>query len=205
MKINSDASPQVILASASEARSALLKKAGLHFDVIPAQVDESAIKIESIKQNISVDEVAIKLATLKAQRVSNYKPGALVIGCDQLLECEGQWYDKASDREHADQQLRSLRGKRHVLVTAATIIIDGVKIWGHIESPELYMRNFDDEFINYYLNLAQEDAYGCVGAYRLESFGCQLFSKVNGDYFTILGLPLLPLLEFLRKQGVIKV
>ena len=142
------------------------------------------------------------LAELKANKISMRAPGALVIGADQILECEGRWFDKPPDRTAAVAHLRALGGKTHALATAVCVVRDGVRIWHHREAPRLTMRPLDGVFIESYLDAAGPEVLETVGAYRLEDLGAQLFTKVSGDYFTILGLPLLPLLGFLREHGV---
>ena len=195
--------PEVVLASASRARLELLRRAGIDVRAEPARVDEAEVKAALRAENAEVTAAAETLAELKAQRVSRRAPGALVIGADQILECEGRWFDKPADRAGAAEHLRALSGKTHALVTAACVVRDGVRLWHHREAPRLTMRPLDESFIESYLDAAGPEALQTVGAYQLEGRGAQLFTKVTGDYFTILGLPLLPLLGFLREQGVL--
>lgn len=195
--------PEVVLASASRARLELLRRAGIDVRAEPARVDEAEVKAALRAENAEVAAAAETLAELKSQRVSRRAPGALVIGADQILECEGRWFDKPADRAGAAEHLRALSGKTHALVTAACVVRDGVRLWHHREAPRLTMRPLDEDFIESYLDAAGAEALQTVGAYRLEGRGAQLFTKVTGDYFTILGLPLLPLLGFLREQGVL--
>tara|TARA_B100000686_G_C16803340_1_gene987866 strand:+ start:5313 stop:5927 length:615 start_codon:yes stop_codon:yes gene_type:complete len=202
--INNKDEEKIILASASKARSLILRGAGVNFNIYPADVDESALKNEAKDKQYFVDDLVLNLATVKAKKISRKKPDAIVIGSDQLLECGGKWYDKTNNRENAKKQLEELSGKIHTLVTAVAVVRDEKRIWSHIEKPELCMRHIGDDFINYYLDIAKDEVYDCVGAYRLEGLGSQLFDRITGDYFTILGLPLLPLLNFLRQQGIIK-
>ncbi len=194
--------PEVVLASASRARLELLRRAGLHLRAEPARVDEDEVKTSLRAEQAKAAAAAETLAELKATRVSRRAPGALVIGADQILECEGHWFDKPPDRGRAAAHLRALGGKTHALVTAACVVRDGVRIWHHGEAPRLTMRPLDEGFIESYLEAAGPEVLETVGAYRLEGLGAQLFTKVSGDYFTILGLPLLPLLGFLREHGV---
>lgn len=194
--------PEVVLASASRPRLTLLRHAGLHLRAEPARVDETEVKASLRAEQADAAAAAETLAELKARKVSRRAPGALVIGADQILDCEGQWFDKPPDRAAAAEHLRALGGKTHALVTAACVVRDGVRIWHHREAPRLTMRPLDEAFIESYLDAAGPEVLETVGAYQLEGLGAQLFTKVSGDYFTILGLPLLPLLGFLREHGI---
>jgi septum formation protein len=194
--------PEVVLASASRARLELLRHAGLRLRAEPARVDEAEVKVSLRAERADAAAAAETLAELKAQKVSQRAPGALVIGADQILECEGRWFDKPPDRAAAAAHLRALGGKTHALVTAACVVCGGVRIWHIREAPRLTMRPLDTAFIEFYLDAAGPEVLETVGAYRLEGLGAQLFTKVSGDYFTILGLPLLALLGFLREHGV---
>ena len=196
-------SPPLILASASRARLNLLRRAGIAARAEPAEIDEAEVKTSLRVEGATAQQVAETLAELKASRVAAGNPGALVIGADQLLDCEGRWFDKPEDRERAKTDLRELSGKRHALVTAVCVLRDGARLWHHNEAAYLTMRPLSESFIEDYLAAAGDEALACVGAYQLEGLGAQLFSRVEGDYFTILGLPLLPLLGFLREQGVV--
>ncbi len=195
--------PTVILASASISRCALLRDAGIAIERDPASVDEDDVKRSFRNQNGSAAQVAEALAELKAQVVSQRYEGALVIGADQMLQCGGVWFDKPVDRDHARGHLIALRGKTHELLSAVCVIRDGECLWRHLESARLTMRPFSDAFLDEYLAAAGESVCASVGAYRLENHGAQLFSRIEGDYFTILGLPLLPLLGFLVNHGVV--
>jgi septum formation protein len=194
--------PEVVLASASRWRLELLRRAGLNLRADPARVDESEVKVSLRAEQADAAAAAETLAELKATKVSRRAPGALVIGADQILECEGNWFDKPPDRAGAAAHLRALGGKTHALETAACVVRDGVRIWHHREAPRLTMRPLEPAFIESYLDAAGPEILETVGAYRLDDMGVQLFTKVSGDYFTILGLPLLPLLGFLREHGV---
>ena len=196
------AAPEVVLASESRSRLELLRHAGLQLRAEPARVDEAEVKTSLRAEQADVAAAAETLAELKATKVSRRVPGALVIGADQILECEGRWFDKPPDRARAAEHLRALGGKTHALVTATCVVRGGVRIWHHREAPRLTMRPLDEAFIESYLEAAGPEVLETVGAYRLEGLGAQLFTKVSGDYFTILGLPLLPLLGFLREHGV---
>lgn len=199
----SGAVPTVVLASGSRTRAEMLERAGVRVTLAPAAVDEEEIKLAARAEGAPVEDVAEALAELKAQRVTRKHPGALVIGADQMLECEGRWFDKPADRDAARAQLQDLRGKTHRLVSCAVVIRDGERLWHHVDRARLTMRPFSDAFLDSYLNAAGDDVLGSVGAYHLEGLGAQLFHRVDGDFFTILGLPLLPLLGFLRVHGVI--
>ena len=193
----------LVLASASESRRAILAQAGVAFSAEAANVDEAEVK-ESLKaEGASATQAAETLAELKARHVSRRHPGALVIGADQILECEGAWFDKPVDMAEAAAHLRSLAGKRHVLETAVCVLKDGTRLWHHNARAVLRMRPFGAAFLEAYLAAAGDSVLSSVGAYRLEGPGAQLFQQIEGDYFTILGLPLLPLLGFLRAQGAV--
>lgn len=193
----------LILASASEARSAMLEAAGVAVRVDPARIDEAAVKAAMIAEAAPPRDLADSLAELKAQRVSARWPGALVLGADQVLVAEGRIYDKPGDLDGARSQLRALRGQTHWLLSAAVIALDGAAIWRHVGQARLAMRPFTDAFLEDYLARAGAAVLGSVGGYRLEGLGAQLFARVEGDYFTVLGLPLLEVLGFLRARGEI--
>jgi septum formation protein len=193
----------VILASASEARARLLRGAGVGFQAVPATVDEASVRSAMQSNGASALDAAAELAKLKARQVSTVHDAAFVIGADQVLNCAGTWFDKTANHAGARAQLLALRGRAHELATAVCVIRGGASVWRHSESPRLTMRCFDDAFVERYLDAAGAEALGCVGAYRLEGLGAQLFESVEGDYFSILGLPLLPLLAYLRDQGVV--
>ncbi len=194
---------RIVLASASAARKQMLEAAGLRIDVDPARVDEDEVKLSLKAEQVPVERAAEALAELKALRISARHPGLLVIGADQMLECEGDWFDKSPDRETAVQQLKKLRGRRHRLISAAVVALDGQRLWHTTEAARLTMRNFSDEFLDVYLDEVGEAVFTSVGGYQLEGRGVQLFHRIEGDFFTILGLPLLPLLDFLRGRGAL--
>ncbi|WP_207455732.1 nucleoside triphosphate pyrophosphatase [Azospirillum sp. SYSU D00513] len=194
----------IVLASGSKTRAAMLERAGVSVTLHPAAVDEEEVKLSCRAEGLSADEVAEALAELKAQRVTRHHPGALVVGADQMLECDGQWFDKPATRDGARDQLRALRGKPHRLISCAVVVRDGERLWHQTDRARLHMRPFTDAFLDDYLDQAGEDILHSVGAYHLEGLGAQLFHRVEGDFFTILGLPLLPLLGFLRVHGVVK-
>lgn len=195
--------PPLILASASIARAAVLTAVGLSFTTQPAAVDEAAIKAGAQAEGMAPGEAAILLADAKAARVARRHPEALVIGADQLLVCEGRWFDKPPDLAAARQHLLALRGRPHVLATALVCWRHGGRVWQHLAEPRLTMRDFSDGFLDAYLAAEGERVLASVGAYRLEGPGPHLFREVRGEHAAILGLPLLPLLGFLRDHGVL--
>lgn len=197
------ASPPILLASASVARRAVLSQAGLRFDTRVAGVDEAAIKESAQAAAMPAEDAAILLADAKAERIAARAPDALVIGADQLLVCEGQWFDKPPDIAAARSQLQRLRGREHELVTALVCHRAGQRIWQHVAKPRLRMRDFSDAFLDAYLAAEGDALLTSVGAYRLEGLGVHLFDRIEGDQPAILGLPLLPLLGFLRQHGVL--
>jgi septum formation protein len=195
---------ELVLASGSAIRADLLRRAGVDFAVETAAVDEAAIKQSFHAERLPAADCAVALAEAKASRVSRRHPGALVIGADQMLVCDGAWYDKPRDRAAARDELRSLRGKRHELVGAVCVVRDGERLWHVVERSVLTMRRFSDSFLDAYLDAAGNTVLASVGAYQLEGLGVQLFERVEGDFFAILGLPLLPLLAFLRGHGAVR-
>ena len=195
--------PPLLLASASAARRAVLEAAGLVVSARAAAVDEAAIKAGARAEGRSAAETALLLADAKAERIARSAPEALVIGADQMLVCEGAWYDKQADLAAARRQLLALRGRAHVLVTAVVCRRHGVRIWQHVAEPRLVMRDFSEAFLDAYLAAEGERVLASVGAYRLEGPGVQLFREIRGEHAAILGLPLLPLLDFLRAHGVL--
>ncbi|MCA1299685.1 Maf-like protein [Stappia indica] len=194
---------ELVLASGSRIRAELLRNAGLSFDIDPARVDERAIEAPLLESDFSPEDIAQVLAEAKAQEVSERRPGALVIGADQVLDFEGERLTKPADMEAARRQLLAMSGKTHALHSAAAIARDGQTLWRNIGTVRLTMRPFGPEFVGRYLAGVGEIALTSVGAYQLEGPGIQLFSAIDGDYFTVLGLPLLPLLGELRVLGAI--
>ncbi|WP_096702572.1 Maf family protein [Magnetospirillum sp. 15-1] len=191
----------IILASGSHTRARMLEEAGIAFTVEVAAVDEQAVKDSLAAETRNPARVAEVLAELKAVRVSTRRPGALVIGADQMLDCDGAWFDKPADRDAARAQLLALRHKTHRLTSSVVAVRDGRRVWHHTESAKLTMRNFSEGFLDRYLEQAGAAVLSSVGAYQLEGLGAQLFLQVEGDFFTILGLPLLALMDFLRENG----
>ena len=194
---------QLILASASKSRASLMRAAGLDFEVVPAHVDEDAIKASLKQEGETAANCALALAEFKAGTVSQRFPEALVIGADQMLDCEGIWFDKPKDVAGARNHLTTLRGKTHMLPTSVAIALNGAPIWHHTAIPRLTVRDFSDAFLEQYLTDVGPAVTSSVGAYHLEGRGAQLFSKVEGDFFTVLGLPRLELLAFLREHRMV--
>jgi septum formation protein len=191
----------IVLASGSATRRLMLESAGVDFTVDTSPVDEAAVKAGMRAETNNAGRVAEVLAELKATRVSARHPGTIVIGCDQMLDCEGVWFDKPDSPAQARAQLAALRGKTHRLSSSVVALRDGKRLWHHTESAKLTMRNFSDAFLDDYVSKASDGLLHSVGAYQLEGRGAQLFMLVEGDHFTILGLPLLALLDFLRENG----
>jgi septum formation protein len=189
------------LASGSRSRIAILKNAGLAFVAHAPGIDEAEVKA-AMKAD-GADAAAAALAGLKAQKVSLEHPEGLVIGSDQILECGGVWFDKPADIAGARAMLQTLRGRTHRLVGETQVFLNGARIWSHADVAELTMRNFSDHFLDYYLMAVGSRVLEVVGGYEVEGVGAQLFAKITGDHFAILGLPLLPLLELLREHGVV--
>lgn len=193
----------LILASASPSRRRMLEAAGLEIHAEPSRVDEEEMKLSGRAAGMQPAEVAEALADLKAAKLARKYAGAHVIGADQMLECEGRWFDKPADAADAAAHLRALAGRTHHLYSAVVLFHNGTRIWHHIGKASLTMRPLSDEFITQYLAAAGPDVLGCAGAYMVEGLGAHLFTRIQGDHFTIQGLPLLPLLDFLRQRRLL--
>lgn len=191
----------LVLASRSDVRGKILAAAGLRFKIRPAQIDERGVEAQAAESNAA--EVARLLASAKADAVAVRMPGHLVLGADQTLALATDRFSKPSDRAAAATQLRALRGRTHELHSALALVRDGEVLFTHVDTARLTMRDFSDDFLDRYLDMVGETALASVGGYQLESIGIHLFERVEGDYFTILGLPLLPLLSFLRQAGFV--
>ncbi len=196
-------SAALILASQSIARQNMLRAVGLEFEAIPAHLDEDSLTETAIEQNQSPREIALMLAQEKALAISKDNADALIIGSDQILECDGQMLYKAESAQAALKKLQFLSHKTHYLISAVTVAKDGEILWMHADSAALTMKNLSDEYLQNYCDKAGEALMRSVGAYEIESLGARLFEKVEGDFFTIQGLPLLPLLAYLEaEQGL---
>jgi septum formation protein len=195
--------PELILASSSSSRHALLAAAGLNFAVKPADIDEAKVKRDARAAGADAATTALRLAQMKALVVSRDNPESVVIGADQLLVCEDRWFDKPPDIAAAGEQLRFLRGRVHQLITVVACYQHDACLWHHVVAPRLEMRNFSDSFLAAYLAFEQDAVTTSVGAYRLEGLGMHLFDAIDGEHAAILGLPMLALLSFLRRQGIL--
>jgi septum formation protein len=193
----------VVLASASPTRADLLRVAGVPFEQRPAAIDEAALKEALQAEGLTPGDAAVALAELKAERVASRMPDAIVLGADQILTCEGRWFDKPQDRAEGRAQLSALADRPHELATAVVAFRSGARVWHHLAVPRLWLRACSTEFLDVYLDTVGEAAFASVGGYQIEGVGAQLFARIEGDHFAVLGLPLLPLLEFLREQGVV--
>lgn len=193
----------IILASGSSIRAELLRNAQVPFSVQTARVDEDTAKRALLAEGASPRDVADALAEMKARKVSDKHPGAMVLGCDQVLDFDGQLLSKPQTPDDALAQLRAMRGKRHMLLSAAVIYQDGEPIWRHVGQVRLRMRMSSDAYLQGYVDRNWDSIRHAVGAYKLEEEGVRLFATIDGDYFNVLGMPLLELLNFLAVKGVI--
>lgn len=191
----------LVLASRSDVRGKILAAAGLRFEIRAAQIDERAVEAEA--GSLDAPGAARLLARVKVQAVAATLPGRLVLGADQTMACGKQRFGKPADRAAAAAQLRALRGSTHALHSALALVRDDVILFEYLDTAELTMRDFSDAFLEDYLDMMGDYAMTSVGAYQLEGIGVHLFERIRGDYFTILGLPLLPLLTFLREEGFV--
>ena len=194
----------LILASQSPARRAMLEQAGIAYVAMAPGVDEDAAKQALRAEGNDARRLADALAEIKALKLSTRNPAALVLGCDQTLAGPAdESFDKPDSRDTARAQLQALRGKTHRLISAAVICEGGRPVWRHVDVAKLTMRDFSDAFLDSYLDAEWPAIAGCVGGYRIEAMGAQLFAGIEGSHFTILGLPLLPLLDYLRTRGIV--
>lgn len=195
--------PRLVLASQSQSRTAMLRAAGLAFSTEPARLDETALIEALVAEDEKPRAIADALAEAKCLAVARKNVDALVIGADQLLVCDGRLYEKPETRTRAERQLQSLQGRAHELVTACAVAANGAIIWRHVDHAQLQMRPLSASAIAAYLDAAGPSVLSSVGCYHVEGLGTQLFISISGDHFTIRGLPLLPLLDLLRRHAVI--
>ena len=194
----------IILASKSQIRSELLLKAGLKFTAVKANIDEKEVKSSYINEGYSARDLADVLAAMKAEKLSCDYLDKLVIGCDQIMECNGQILSKANSPSDLADQLKFLRNKSHTLYSACVVYFANKAEWRFIGSATITMRNLSDEYINKYVDDNWNSVKYCVGGYKIEDSGISFLSKINGDYFSILGLPIVQLLDHLVNRGVLK-
>jgi septum formation protein len=192
----------IILASSSPSRAEILNLAGLDIKKYSAQIDEEKIKNEN--KNLKTNKLALKLAQAKAIKISNSYLDDYVIGADQILQCENKRFDKPYNMTNAKKQLQALRGKEHFLINGVSIYKNKEQVFSYDNKISMHMRDFSDMFLEKYLNDANKNILYSCGSYMLEGIGSQLFSKIDGDFFSVLGMPLLPILEFFRKEGVLE-
>jgi septum formation protein len=196
-------SANIVLASASTVRRALLQNAGLRLEVAAARIDEETITASLIAEGAKPRDIADALAEFKAEKVNRRFPEALVIGADQVLELDGQLLSKPASPQDAEAQLRAMSGKTHRLLSAAVIYEEGKPVWRHVGQVRLTMRTLGDTYVSEYVARNWNSICQSVGSYKLEEEGVRLFHRVDGDYFTVLGLPLLELLSYLTLRGEI--
>jgi len=193
----------IVLASGSEIRAQLLRNAAVPFEVQIARVDEDTAKHALLAEGAPPRDIADALAEMKARKISDKIPGAMVLGCDQVLDFDGNMLSKPENRDQAFSQLKAMRGKRHSLLSAAVIYQNGEPIWRHVGQVRLRMRMSSDAYLRDYVDRNWDSIRHAVGGYKLEEEGVRLFATIDGDYFNVLGMPLLELLNFLAVKGVI--
>ena len=196
---------KLILASASSSRQQMLRAAGVAFDVVPAEIDEAAVRdaVMAADDGLSPSDVAELLATQKALAVSGGQPGRLVLGGDQILTSEGRVYEKAKSLDELRSTLLALSGKTHQLHSAAALVRDGEVVWSTLANVNVAFRPYDPAFVGWYLGTVGEAALSSVGGYHLEGLGAQLVRRIDGDFFAVLGMPLIEVLGALREHGIV--
>jgi len=195
---------QIVLASGSAIREQMLSNAGIAFEAIVPRVDEEMIKIALQAEKATPRDIADALAETKARKIGGKHPDKLVIGCDQVLDFDGQILSKPQTPEEAREQLKALRGKRHSLLSAVVVYHQLEPLWRHVGQVRLYMRDISDSYLNEYVDRNWPSLQSSVGGYKLEEEGVRLFSRIEGDYFTILGLPLIEMINYLTASGDLK-
>jgi len=195
----------VILASGSKTRAQILLRAGISYEIVAPEIDEGIVKRRVRRDQIRINnsDTALILAEQKAVCVSKALPGRFVIGADQILELDGEIINKPTNLEQAKSQLARLSGRSHELISAVSIVYNGTNIWNHVDRARLWIRTLNTEFIDIYLDQIGDAAFTSPGAYQIEGIGIQLFDRMDGNHYTILGMPLLPLLNFLRKKKLV--
>lgn len=195
--------PPLILASGSAIRADLLRRSNVPFEIVLPQIDEDSIKQAMLAEGAAPRDIADALAEGKARKISGRYPDCFVLGCDQVLEFEGSILSKAETRDDAIRQLTAMRGKRHALLSAAVIYDEGKPVWRHIGQVRLHMRELSDDFLKDYVDRNWDSIRHAVGCYKLEEEGPRLFTRIEGDHFNVLGLPLLELLSYLTLRGTL--
>lgn len=195
---------QIVLASGSAIRGQMLSNAGIAFEAIVPRVDEEMIKIALQAEKATPRDIADALAETKARKIGGKHPDKLVIGCDQVLDFDGQILSKPQTPDEAKEQLKALRGKHHSLLSAVVVYHELEPLWRHVGQVRLYMRDISDSYLNEYVERNWPSLQSSVGGYKLEEEGVRLFSRIEGDYFTILGLPLIEMINYLTASGDLK-
>lgn len=191
---------KIVLASGSKARAQMLQNVGYEFDIKPADIDEQAIVEKSILKNEVFEDIAIKLAEQKA--LASESNDQYIIGSDQLLIFNNKIYSKSKDINEAKEKLLEMQGKPHQLISGVSVVKNGKVIWSDVDSVVMTMKKLDEHKIDYYLERANDDALQCVGGYAIEGLGARLFKRIDGDIFTIMGMPLIKLINFFDKEGI---